>query len=317
MKRLIITLTPFPSIAYIYGIEELVPHKMLPSKSVSLNILSKGIYSAQIMKVLQEEPMVISSFGGFGGKSIKHYLDKSKIKSDIVWTDYETPHQVHILSQKDMSDYTLQSNEDFHIDKEMSKLTYKLNQHIKKVSTLVLSGYLPEHQDPKVYSQWITLAKQHNVKTVISTGQQKVWENVIEAKPYAILLTEEQLKALGYCYDNEQAIIDALYPLLGNDLHYICVYLKNSGALIISKSKCCQVQSSFHLLNVNNTASSGAFLGALAIGINRRYEQEKIAKLCLAAALAANDNVMHNICTRKEIEYRYKKTKVKDIDYSQ
>ena len=95
---MIITITPFPSIEYIYGIEEFTPNCQISSKNVSLNVLSKGVYSAQMMKVLQEEPILLSSFGGFAGKSIKHYLDKAKVKSDIVWTDYETPHQVKILS---------------------------------------------------------------------------------------------------------------------------------------------------------------------------------------------------------------------------
>lgn len=313
MKALIITLTPFPSMEYIYCVEELRPNTKVPSKNVSLNILSKGVYSAQMMKVLQEEPMIISSFGGFAGKSIKYYLDKSKVKSDIVWTNYETPHQVRILLEKDLSDYTLQSFEAFAMENEINKLTYKLNQHIKKVSTLVLSGHLPMEQNPSIYKEWTQLAKRYNVKVVASTGQKNVWQALLTEKPYAILLTEEQLKTLLLPHENNEEIIQALSPLLGEGLHYICIYLKNRGALVLSKNKHCFVHSSFHLLNQNNTATSGAFLGALAIGINRKYEQEKIAKLCLAAALAADDNVMHEICSRKEVEYRYKKTKVKNI----
>lgn len=311
MKNLIITLTPFPSIEYIYSVEELAPNTVIPSKNVSLNILSKGVYSAQMMKVLQEEPILISSFGGFAGKSIKHYLDKSKIKTDIVWTNYETPHLVRILMQQNLADYTLQSAEAFSIDKELSKLTYKLNQHIKKVSTIVLSGHLPQGQNTNTYKEWIKLAHMHNIKVIVSTGQRAVWDSLWELKPYAILLTEEQLKSLNFPYEQYDEIISVLEHLLGNGLHYICVYLKNKGALMLSKNKHIFVHSSAQLINQNNTATSGAFLGALATGINRKYEQEKIAKLCLAAALAADDNVMHEICNRKDIEYRYKKTKVK------
>lgn len=299
---------------YIYCVEELMPNTKVPSKNVSLNILSKGVYSAQMMKVLQEEPMIISAFGGFAGKSIKYYLDKSKIKSDIVWTNYETPHQVRVLLEKDLSDYTLQTFETFALDNELNKLTYKLNQHIKKVSTLVLSGHLPEGQSPAIYRSWIELAKNYNVKVVASTGQEGVWQTFLKEKPYAILLTEEQLKTLSLPYESQEEIVHTLAPLLGGGLHYICVYLKNRGALVLSKNKYCYVHSSFHLQNQNNTATSGAFLGALAIGVNRKYEQEKIAKLCLAAALAADDNVMHTICNRKEVESRYKKTKVKIIN---
>lgn len=311
---MIITLTPFPSIEYIYSVEEFEPKKLLTSKNVSLNILSKGVYSAQMIKVLQEEPILISSFGGFAGKSIKHYLDKAKVKTDVVWTDYETPHQVKIILQHTTDDYTLRSQEPFSLDKEFLKLTYKLNNHIKKVSTLVLSGKMPTEQDPGIFQQWIKIAKAHNVKTIVSTGQTAVWEQLKLEKPYAILFTEDQLTSLGISIESYEAIAKELVGYLGNGLHYICVYLKNRGALILSSSKYCLVQSPFHLLNQNNTATSGAFLGALAIGINRKYEQEKIAKLCLAAALSADDNVTHRICTRKDVEYRYRKTRVKQLE---
>lgn len=310
---MIITLTPFPSIEYIYSVEELISNQVLSSKNVSLNILSKGIYSTQMMKVLQEEPILISSFGGFAGKSIKHYLDKSRIKSDIVWTEYETPHQVKILVSKDMQNYILRSQETFTMNAELVKLSYKLKNHIKKVSTLVLSGYFPPEAPSDIYREWIKEAKAHNVKVIVSTGQITVWEKLKEEKPYAIFLTENQLKSLGFNTDSNESILKQMIPFLGQGLHYICVYLKNKGALVISRNKYCLVESTSVLINENNTATSGAFLGALAIAINRKYEQEKMAKLCLAAALSVDDNVKHKICTRKEVDYRYKKTKVKQI----
>lgn len=310
---MIITLTPFPSIEYIYSVETFEPNQLLTSKNVSLNILSKGVYSAQMMKVLQEEPIIISSFGGFAGKSIKHYLDKSKVKSDIVWTEYETPHQVKIKVGVGKDEYTLRSQEPFLFDKEMIKLTHKLNSHIKKVSTLVISGKIPIPQDIALYKEWIISAKAHNIKSVVSTGQKEIWELLIKEKPYAILFTEDQLRLLEFNTSSIDEIVDQLKNYLGGGLHYICVYLKNKGALVLSKNKYCHVHSSFHLLNQNNTATSGAFLGALAIAINRKYEQERLAKFCLAAALSADDNAAHRICTRKDVEYQYKKTKVKQI----
>lgn len=313
MKTLIITLTPFPSIEYIYSIEDLIPNKSMPSKSVSLNILSKGIYCSQMIKILQEEPIMITSLGGFGGKSIKYYLDKARIKSDIVWTNNETPHQVSILSEKNGSTYTLLSGEETLGEKEFSKLTYKLNQHIKKISTMVLSGGVNNPYKVEAFVEWINLASNHNIKTVLSTGCSDVWQAIKSKKPYAVMFTKQQLKNLGYAYHDPRQIIQDMTPLLHQGIHYICIYLKNEGAFILAKNKHCYIHATSQLLNPNNTAASGAFLGALAIGVNRQYEQEKIGKLALAAALAADDNIMHEICVRREVEYRYKKTKIEII----
>ncbi len=310
---MIIAITPFPSIEYIYEIQQLIPNCSLASKTVSLNILSKGIYCSQMIKVLQEEPMLLSSLGGFAGKSIKHYLDKSKVKSDVVWSDYETPHQVKIVLESSKDYYDLCSSEPILLDKELVKLSNKLKSHIKKVSTLIISGKLPKGQNPKIFEEWIHESKLHNVKTILSTGQKEVLAYALEEKPHTLMFTVEQLKQLDWYAPSYAEIIQNLVPLLGNGIHYICVYMKNEGALVLSKNKYCLVNSPIKLPNLNNTAASGAFLGALAVSINRQYEQEKMAKLSLCASLAANDNVNRVICSRKDIESKLKKTKVKQL----
>lgn len=310
---MIITVAPFPSIEYIYDVEKLIPNCQLPSKNVSLNILSKGVYSAQIMKILQEEPILLSSLGGFAGKTIKHYLDKSKIKSDIVWTHYETPHQVKIIPKSESDSYTLLSEETFSREKEIFKLSYKLKSHIKKVSTLVLSGHLPNGQNPQIYKEWIKEAKAHNVKTLISTGQKEVLDFALEERPYALMFTDHQLEALGYNVVTIEGLLDQLIPLFEHGVHYIGIYLKEKGAIMLAKNKYCLVETSYMPTTPHNTAASGAFLGAFAIGINRKYELERFSKLCLAAALAAHSNVNQQICTRKDVEVRLKKTKIKQL----
>lgn len=294
---MIMMLTPFPSVKYIYSSEDYEMQHASPSKSISLNILSKGVYSAQIMKVLQEDPLFISILSGFAGKTVKHYLNKAKIKSDIVWTDR-----------------SIHGHEPYFSEKEISILNYKLNHHIKDVSTLVLSGILPIGHETSMYHKWVSTAQKYNIKVVISTGQKKVWQTLLQMKPYAVLLTEAQLKNLGYPSEDYEAIIKAMRPHLGNGLHYICIDLKNRGALILAKNKYCLVQSPVQLVNKYNTGASGAFLGALAIGINRKYEQEKIGKLCLASALVADDNILRPICNRSQIESQYKKVKIKVIN---
>lgn len=311
---MIITVAPFPAIEYIYGVETLVADEEQAARHVSLNILSKGIYSAQMMKVLQEEPILLSSMGGFAGKYIKHYLDKSKVKSDIVWTDYETTQHVKIVDENLMKNYAIKVDDTMPTEKENNLLTQKLRGHIKKVSTLVLAGKIPEGISPNIYKEWIKEGKAHNVRAIISTGQKDVLEAAMSEVPYALMFTEHQLTRLGLMSEQMDEIIQNVAPFLKQGVHYVCVYLKQKGALVLSKNKYCMVESLFQLVHKDNTAASGAFLGALAVGINRKYEQEKFAKICLAASLAANDNVNHRICTKKDIDCRLKKMKVRELE---
>lgn len=313
---MIITIAPFPSIEYIYEVDTLEPNCKHSSKQVSLNIVSKGVYSTQVMKILQEEPILLSAMGGFVGKYIKHYLDKSKVKSDIVWTDYETPHGMKVIVEASKDYYLLQHQDTYASEKEVLKLTQKLKQHIKKVSTLVLAGELPQEVNPVVYKEWIKEAKKHNVKVIVSTGQAAVLDYVLEERPYGLMFTLDQLKTLNFPIDSPLIITESLVPLLNKGVHYICVYLKQDGALVLSKNKYCLVEAPLEAISKHNMAASGAFLGAFAIGVNRKYEQEKFAKLCLSAALVANDNINVAICTKKEIDCHLRKTKVKEIHLS-
>ncbi len=316
---MIITVAPFPSIEYIYRIDTLLPNCEIEAPCVSLSILSKCIHSAEIIKVLQDEPLLLSSLGGFAGKYIKHYLDKAKIKSDIIWSDVETPHKMKILLEQCSDTYLLQAGHQqliYHEDlnKRALKLTQKLRTYLSQVSTLVIAGYLPECIDPKLYATWINEAKKYNIKTLVSTGQRPLLENCIEATPYALMFTEKQLEALGFNYHSEEVLLKELQPYLNKGVHYIGVYLKGHKAYMFSKSKLCAISVPHQPpLHKENTAASGAFLGAFAIGLQRKYEQEKFFKICVAAALVSCCEVDKPICSKKEMDTLAKKLKVQEI----
>ncbi len=314
---MIITVAPFPSVEYIYDVDFLEPNCAINSREVFLNILSKGIHSAQIIKLLQDEPILLSMLGGFAGKYIKHYLDKSRIKTDIVWTDTETPHKMRILLSDSSTYYLLKRDQTYNFDKEMIKLSQKLKSHIKKVSTLLLTGSIPQGVRPTFYKEWIKEAKLHNIKSIVCTGQKEVLTHALEETPYALMFTREQLKQLEISSDSKEEIIAALTPYLKQGVHYIGVYLKEQGALMLSKNKYCFIEPPASLNKIiSNAASSGAFLGAFAIGINRKYEQEKFSKTCLAAALAACCDVNKPICSKKDVDLLSKKVKIKELDLS-
>jgi fructose-1-phosphate kinase PfkB-like protein len=308
---MIITVAPFPSVEYLYNVDFLEPNCEINSNDVSLNILSKCIHSAQIIKILQDEPILLGMLGGFAGKYIKHYLDKTRIKSDIVWTEAETPHKMKILVENSNAYYLLKRDQHYDFSKEINVLSQKLKLQLKKVSTLLLAGYIPQGANPAIYKEWIKEAKLYNIKTIVCTGQKEVLEHTLLETPYALMFTKDQLNDLQINTESRGKMLAALIPYLKQGVHYIGLYLKDEGAYMLSKSKLCFMELPYPVNVQNNTASSGAFLGAFAIGINRKYEQEKFAKMCLAAALSANYDVDKPICSKKDIDILTKKIKLK------
>lgn len=314
---MIITVAPFPSVEYIYNVDSLEPNSTINARTASLNILSNGIHSAEVIKILQDEPILLSMLGGFAGKYIKHYLDKSRIKSDIVWTDAQTPHRMRILMNPSDTYYLVKHNQHDDFEKATIKLNQKIKTHLKKVSTLLLAGDLPPGVRPTLYKEWIKEAKLHNIKTILCTGQKEVLLSAIDEKPYALMFSKNQLEQLQIDTTSYHTIINELILYLNQGIHYIGVYLKEEGALMLSKNKYCLLTPPMVLnREPNHLASTGAFLGTFALGIQRKYEQEKFSRMCLAAALATQCDVNKPICSKKDIDLLTKKIKLKEIHLS-
>ncbi|MBC7958646.1 MAG: hypothetical protein H7X94_02160, partial [Vallitaleaceae bacterium] len=66
----------------VNGINAIQDHRMVVGDS--------AIYSALIIKILQGEPYVLGIAGGIGGRFIKNFMDKNRIKSDLLMKEQET-----------------------------------------------------------------------------------------------------------------------------------------------------------------------------------------------------------------------------------
>lgn len=82
---------------------------------------------------------------------------------------------------------------------------------------------------------------------------------------------------------------------------------------MLSKHKYCLIEPPSGKIISSSRVTNGAFLGAFAVGLDRRYEQEKFAKFCLSASLAVNNLASHTTCNKKEIDTLFKKVKIREI----
>ena len=310
---MIIVMSPVPSISYEYNINELLTNKEVDATSINHYVYSKGIHSARTIKILQDEPLVLSALGGISGKTIKHQLDKFKIKADIVWTDVNTPQKIRLYEVTSKNNYLINTLPENLRPRDFSSLTLKLKSHIKKISTMIISdefNVTSDYDIGELYKQWSIEAKKNNVKVIFSTGKLCNLKKICTTKPYCLVFTQNQLIELGYDISSREQIVSQLLPLTKEGIHYIAIYLRDQSSIIIAKNKCYMIN---YIGSINNELTNyfgGVFLGSFAIGINRKYEIEKIGKLSLSAAISATSNANEPIITRKSIESLSSKTKV-------
>lgn len=311
--QMIIAVDLLPRVEYVYNVNKLMPYGHMDVGEMQVQIISQAIHGARTIRMLQGDVVFTGILGGFVGKYSKHYMDIKKIKSDILWAEIQTPHGIKIVDEEMDSDTVIQKDLKIVDERLVAKLEQKIKLSIKRTTTLLLEGRMLNGVCPQIYNRLIGEGKRYSVKTIVTTNQPTVLSAVLEQAPYGLMFTMNQLEALGMDPRHVEDIVQALRVYLDKGVHYIGVDLQNQGGLILSKNKFCYVEPIIDEVNLWSDRSSAAFLGAFAIGIDRMYEQEKIAKLAVASAFAfqiSGENMPYN---KSAIDKLLKKVKVREL----
>lgn len=311
--QMIIAVDLLANVDCLYKVNELIPYSQVDIQDMHVRIVSQVIHGARTIRILQGEVVFTGILGGFIGKYIKHHMDIRKTKSDIIWAEIETPHEIKIVD-KDMEKETTLSQSLNLVDlKIVTKLEQKIKLSIKPRTTLLLEGRLLNGVCPGIYSRLIEQGKTYSAKTVLTTDQQEVLDVVLEQAPFGLMFTIPQLEKLGVNTSRIEDIISQLSAYLDKGVRYIGVDLENQGGLLLSKNKLCYIEPIVDEKNQWTRESSAAFLGAFTIGIDRKYEQEKIGKLCVATAFAFQKSKEGGNYNKSVIDQFVNKVKVREL----
>lgn len=311
--QMIIAVDLLPKVDCSYNVNQLMPHGQMDIQDMKVQVVSQVIHGAQTIRVLQGDAIFVGILGGFIGKYIKHHMDIRKTKSDIIWAQMETPHEIKIADKSVKKKTTLSQSLSLVDLKIVTKLEQKIKLSIKPTTTLLLEGRLLNGVCPGIYSRLIEQGKTYSAKTVITTDEQGVLDVVLEQSPFGLMFTIPQLEKLGIDTSQVEGIVRQLSVYLDKGVRYIGVDLENQGGLLLSKNKSCYIEPVVDETNQWTRESSAAFLGAFTIGIDRKYEQEKIGKLCVATAFAFQQTRESGNYNKNAIDQLVNKVKVREL----
>lgn len=311
--QMIIAVDLLPKVESLYKVNQLIPYGQMDIQDMQVRIASDVIHGTQTIRTLQGDVVFTGILGGFIGKYIKHHMDIKKIRSDIIWVEMDTPHEIKIADEDIEKVTTLSQNLSLMEPKIVTKLEQKIKLSIKPTTTLLLEGRLLNGACPSIYSRLIEQGKTYSAKTIITTDQQGVLEAILEQAPFGLMFTITQLEKLGIDTSQVEGMVSQLRAYIDRGVRYIGVDLENQGGLLLSKNKSCYVEPIVDQTKRWIRESSAAFLGAFTIGIDRKYEQEKIAKLCVAAALAFQQTQESGNYNKNAIDQLFNKVKVREL----
>lgn len=275
-----------------------------------LRIGKSSVYSAFIMKLLQGDPYVVGFAGGIGGRYIKNFLDKNRIKSNFLWKDDELQSCYKIIDGSGTETRLLDRTSKLD-DRDVKNLKHRVLASLQEADCVLLNGDTQGPMSLQMMLDTLVLSKQAGRRVVLCAEGSSI-ERFLEETPYAWIVDDGQLDALGVRGADEKETLAYLRRLLiERRIRYI-FYPSRQGVYGIARNKIALATMEGREIDPVPWFKE-AIAGGVAIGVKRRHEFEKILKNAYAIYSSVDQSRFPEVCTRKEIDAAAKKCRLVEI----
>lgn len=246
----------------------------------------KGCNVARALKRLGEIPVVSGWVGGFAGQFIENELHLEKIRSDFIYTDYESRTCTSILDRENQTMTEIyEMGESVPVEK-VNELRDHLLATIRNYQAITLSGSLPPGVPSDFYADLIGMARKENVLTFLDTSGDALRKG-IEARPSFVKPNETEAKALLGLSSNEP--FDSVHAAVEISTKYATNVLLSLGAngAVAAKAKEAMIVKSPCIEAKSAVGSGDCMLAGLVYGVLQGLAFEE-AVVCGVAAGTAN-----------------------------
>lgn len=302
---MILTVALNPMVVREIKVNKLALHSTNESQADYLRVGDCGVYAAYILKVMQAEPYVMGISGGIGGRYIKNFLDKNRIKTDFLQVQRETKTVLRLTD--DQGQTTILSHNEVISNNDFVNIKHKINHHIDQAEMVLLSG--EDYHVTRILDEIHSLAK--DTKKIVSGIRGSIIKPCLDKNIYAALLAKTELDQLGLTMPTKDEHYDRIREFQQvKKMKYLLIY-DSQFITGFSKNKICRVA------NNGKPASEiilrSLVLGGLALGVKRKYTLESMMKLIGAITEGADIREYPVVISRKNIDRNIKKVKLIEI----
>lgn len=306
---MIVTIALNPGIEKYIDIDHYSEGATIPVNRYDLRIAGSSVYSAYIMRLLQAEPYVLGFAGGIGGRYVKNFLDKNRIKSSFITKDKELRMTMLITNEVGVITKLVDDEEAF-TEVDAKNIKHKLAAQIDEAELALVNGSVLHEGSRRILHQSIEQIKEAHKHWILSIEGNEVL-SFLQHSPMAVLLDETQVELLTDGAENLEDTLEQLRQIgIRNTIHYIFFH-SGDGLVGVTRNKI-----TYGNVGGKRTKTlpwrKEAIAGALAIGVKRRYEFEKTLKLMTSVSYAISEEHYPVICSRKQIDTLTKKVKLMD-----
>ncbi len=254
-------------------------------KEVRKDAGGKGINVSRMISNLGGKSIATGVLAGRTGAFIREELDRMDIEHNFVESSGETRTNIKLIDLNTNTFTDINESGPFLPPEKLLVLEQLIFSDMQKGDILVLSGSTPGGVSENIYADWIQLAKEGGLKTILDAAGPQ-FKNAVRTGPTLIKPNIHELSAYsGKGLVNYNEICMSASDLFKYGVEMIMVSLGSQGALFLTVDE--KIKIDPLSLDVKSTVGAGdAMVGALAFAIEKDMSVEEMVVLSAAASSA-------------------------------
>ncbi len=241
----------------------------------------KGVNSSKVIAALGEEVTLISLMPEMDCSRFSTYLEEH----GVIHIPYEIPGSVRINTTvfEEQTRSTLHFNSAGNILSTQIQDHYLslIDSHISENDLWLFSGSLPKGIEPFFYESAVRLCNSRGAKSVVDSRGSAL-EYALKAVPTVIAPNEEELE---FIYEEPIEGVKHLAlrgkRLIDSGIEMVFITLGEDGVIALYGNECLLCKAP-EINNVDTVGCGDAFLGGIAVGMERGFSFHEICRLAVA-----------------------------------
>lgn len=269
----------------------------------------KGVNVAKVLRNFSVDVTVMGFMGNSQGELIQGSLLDMGIATEFTKVSGVTRTNLKIVDNQ--TKVTTEINEPgFEVKtEELQILRERLTHSLQEASYLVLGGSIPKGVSKDIYKEYILLAKEKNVQTILDADGEVLKEG-IKAGPFAIKPNIYELEQLvGRSLVTEEDILNAGRELLREGIEVIVISMGAKGAIVLNQQEAYRT-TPFSITPQSTVGAGDSMVATMAYTFLERKPLEELARWVTAAGTVTASKAGTEVCSFDEVQRSLANVKV-------
>jgi 1-phosphofructokinase len=282
---MILTVTLNPALDKIIMLDNLKLGKLNRVQETTVLAGGKGINVSEVLTELKIENMALGVVGGNNGRTITSMLENKGVRSDFVWSDFETRQNLKIKEKN--TNRETEINEGGKVSQEnIEDFITSFKKAIRKNKTIVLSGSLPAGAEKDIYAKLIEKAKEKDGKVILDSSGQE-FKLALKKAPYLVKPNLEEIEnLLGRKINSNCDLKNGAKYLLDQGVEIVMISLGEKGAFIASEAEGYRIYTPQVKVSQTTVGAGDTMVAGLAAEIDKKKSLKETGVFAAALATA-------------------------------